>query len=481
MRETIVGLVASYGYLVVFVVVGLESLGIPLPGETSLVTAAAFAAQGHLSIVGVVLAAIAGAFLGDNGGYWIGREGGLALVHRHGRVLHLDERKLDRVHAFFAKHGAKTVFIGRFIALLRTWAAFFAGAGRMPYGEFLVYNALGGVVWAVIFGTLGYVFGRNLPTLERYVGQASLALVLLAALVTVILLLWRRFDLSGATIWGWAEHAWDRCCRLGAFTWLQRRYPRTWAFVLARFTPGEFLGLHLTVGLLLSLAALWLFGGITEDVLHHDPLTTFDVTLAHWFRAHATPLGDRIFYGITVIGMPGPLGVIGAAVAGVLAWRRHWLGFWGWAAAFGGGSVLDWMLKIVIHRPRPPYAEAYYRATGFSFPSGHAMMSLVAFGMLAYLLIAFRARGARTHVAVSALAVCLIVLIGFSRLYLGVHYFSDVVGGYAAGTVWVAACASGVEIARRQRTITRPVSTPGLSTVATLLLVLGHAIASHRP
>ena len=451
MHDTIVRLVATYGYLVVFFAVGLESLGIPLPGETALVTAAAFAAQGHLSIGVVIAVAAMAAILGDNGGYWIGRRGGIALVRRHGRLLHLDERKLDRVRAFFARHGPKTVFIGRFIALLRTWAAFFAGAGAMPYGAFMFYNALGGVTWAVLFGTLGYVFGRNLPTLERYVGQVSLALVLLVALIAVLVLVWRRFDLSAAALWTGAERAWATCRGSGVATRLQARYPRAWTFVVARFTSGTFLGLHLTVGLLVSLAALWLFAGITEDVVHHDPLTVFDIALAHQFRTHATPLGDRLFYAITRLGTPIALGGLCAAVAGTLAWRRHWLAFWGWIAAFGGGSVIDWTLKHVIRRPRPPYAEAYYVEHSFSFPSGHATMSLVAFGMLAYLLIAFWARGARARVAVAVVAVVLIALVGFSRLYLGVHYFSDVVGGYAAATVWLAACASGVEIARRSR------------------------------
>ena len=105
MHDTIVSLIATYGYLVVFLVVGLESLGIPLPGETALVTAAAFAAQGHLSIGAVIFVAALAAILGDNGGYWIGRTGGVALVRRHGRLLHLDERKLDRVRAFYTRHG----------------------------------------------------------------------------------------------------------------------------------------------------------------------------------------------------------------------------------------------------------------------------------------------------------------------------------------------------------------------------------------
>src|SRR6266852_4131386 len=97
--------------------VGLESLGILLPGETALVTAAAFAAAGHLSIYWVVATAAAAAIVGDNGGYWIGREGGLWLVRRYGRMLHIDEAEIERAHAFFERHGAKTVFIGRFIAL----------------------------------------------------------------------------------------------------------------------------------------------------------------------------------------------------------------------------------------------------------------------------------------------------------------------------------------------------------------------------
>src|SRR5437867_2352036 len=154
MHETIAQLVASYGYVVLFLIVGLESFGIPLPGETALVSAAAFAATGRLNIIGVIAAAAAGAIFGDNAGYWLGRKGGLALLHRHGRRFGLDETKIARAHRFFERHGAKTVFLGRFIALLRSWAAVLAGVACMPYRTFTIYNALGGVIWATIFGTL---------------------------------------------------------------------------------------------------------------------------------------------------------------------------------------------------------------------------------------------------------------------------------------------------------------------------------------
>jgi membrane protein DedA with SNARE-associated domain len=185
MHATVAHLVASYGYLFVLVLVGIESFGIPLPGETTLIIAAALAAHGRLDIRLVIAAAVMGAIIGDNAGYWLGRKGGYALVSRYGRKVGLNEAKLARVHAFFERHGAKTVFIGRFISLIRSWAAAFAGVARMPYRRFMLYNALGGITWAVIFGWLGYAFGRNLPLLERYLGQVGLALVVLTALGVV--------------------------------------------------------------------------------------------------------------------------------------------------------------------------------------------------------------------------------------------------------------------------------------------------------
>jgi membrane protein DedA with SNARE-associated domain len=183
---TLTHLLESYGYIALFVLVALESLGIPLPGETALISAAAFSASGRLSIYMVVVVAASAAILGDNSGYWIGRRGGLPLVRRYGRLLHIHEAEISRARDFFRRYGAKTVFIGRFIALLRTWAAVLAGVGSMRYGVFMFYNALGGTTWALLFGTLGYLFGRNLPQLEHYSAQASLALALLVALIATL-------------------------------------------------------------------------------------------------------------------------------------------------------------------------------------------------------------------------------------------------------------------------------------------------------
>ena len=459
MQETISGLVASYGYVVLFFLVGLESLGIPLPGETGLVTAAAWAALGHLSIATVIATAVAAAVLGDNGGYWIGRSGGIAAVRRYGRVLHLNESHLARAHTFFQRHGPKTVFVGRFIALLRTWAAVLAGAAQMQYGTFMLYNALGATCWSVIVGTLGYVFGRNLPQLEHYVGQASLASVLLVALVVGLTLGWRWFETNRARLVERTQLVWQRFLTTPGLQQLQVRYPRAWTFVAARFARGEYLGLHLTIGFVISVAGLWLFGGITEDVIHHDPLTQFDVTLLDWVHARATPAGYAISKGISLFGSPVTLTVLALGVSLLLAARRQWILLGGWLAALAGGGLLDEVLKFVIRRPRPPYAAAFLHHYTWSFPSGHAMGSLISYGMLVYVLAVFWIRRRSAQISVVLGAALLIVAVGLSRLYLGVHYFSDVVGGYAAGLLWLSACISGLEVARRWRVAVPPTGT----------------------
>lgn len=240
MTETMGGLLATYGYVILFLLVGLESMGIPLPGETALVTAAALAARGHLSIYAVIATAAAAAILGDNGGYWIGRTGGIPFVRRYGRVVRLDERHLERAQSFFRRHGAKTVFIGRFVALLRTWAALLAGLGCMPYGIFTAYNAAGGITWSLLFGTLGYLFGRNLPALQRYIGQVSLAFVLLAALIGALALAGRWLVNNRRLVVARLSDYRIRLAESPVLTAVRARHPKVWTFVMTRFARGEY-------------------------------------------------------------------------------------------------------------------------------------------------------------------------------------------------------------------------------------------------
>src|SRR6478672_6554736 len=163
MGGTIGHLIGTYGYGLLFLLVAVESLGIPLPGETALVTAAAFAATGHLDVWWVYGIGAAAAIIGDNSGYWLGRTGGLQLVERYGHHVGLNESKLATVRRFYERHGSKTVLIGRFIAILRSWAAVLAGVMRMSYPRFVAFNAAGCILWTGAFTTVGYLFGKNLP------------------------------------------------------------------------------------------------------------------------------------------------------------------------------------------------------------------------------------------------------------------------------------------------------------------------------
>src|ERR1700761_3324945 len=142
------GAVAHYGYPAVFTLVALESAGVPLPGETALVSAAVFAGQGALNLEAVIATAALAAILGDNLGYWVGREYGFPLVYRYGHAIRLDEGRLKVAQYLFVRHGGKIVFFGRFVAILRAFAAFLAGVNRLPWPRFLIFNALGGIVWA---------------------------------------------------------------------------------------------------------------------------------------------------------------------------------------------------------------------------------------------------------------------------------------------------------------------------------------------
>ncbi len=343
------------------------------------------------------------------------------------------------------------MFIGRFVALLRSWAAALAGVGRMRFGTFMRYNGLGGIVWASIFGMLGYAFGHNVPLLERYVAQISLALVLLAALGVLAFLAAHWFTRNGDRLATWMTDRWRSVATSQRFATLRARYPGFWSFIASRFAREEYLGLHLTVGFLLSVAALWLFGGVTEDVVHHDPLTAVDLSFAAWMRVHSGPMGDRIAMVVTILGSPVALAIVAVVVGAILARKRWWIVLVGWIASSAGASLLNWALKRVVARPRPVGSQGFLYDSSFSFPSGHAMGSLVQYGMLAYLLIAFWPSGRRHRAFIAAGTAVLVLMIGLSRLYLGVHFLSDVIGGYAAGTVWLAACVTGVEIALRQR------------------------------
>src|SRR5712691_1762684 len=164
----------------------LENAGVPVPGETILLAGAALARFGHLSLPVVVVVAVAGAVLGDNIGFFIGRRGGRVLVERHGRLFGFTRARLVQFDAFFARHGAKTVFIARFVTGLRVVGAVLAGASTLPWSRFLVFNVAGALAWATTFGAVGYLLGYSWESIERWIGRLGLALLVVSAAAGVL-------------------------------------------------------------------------------------------------------------------------------------------------------------------------------------------------------------------------------------------------------------------------------------------------------
>ena len=186
-------LFTQYGYAVVFLGVFLENAGLPVPGETTLLAGAALAHFGELSLPRVVLVAMGGAVLGDNLGFLIGRRGGRQFIERFCGRLGLTAERLRRFDSFFEQHGARTVFIARFITGLRVFGAVLAGASRMRWRDFLLYNALGALVWCIVIGIAGYVLGHSWQLLEKWIGRTGLiGLAVVVALVVIAVARSRR-------------------------------------------------------------------------------------------------------------------------------------------------------------------------------------------------------------------------------------------------------------------------------------------------
>ena len=182
--ESLHHLIAAHGYWAIAVIIGLESLGIPLPGESVLVLAALYAGTNHnLNIWGVIAAAATGAVIGDNIGYWLGREFGYRLLLRYGGYIGISDRRIKLGQYLFLRHGGKVVFFGRFVAVLRILAAFLAGVNRMNWRRFLLANAAGGILWAAVFGLGAFEFGKTLLQLTE---PLALGLLLIASLMVIL-------------------------------------------------------------------------------------------------------------------------------------------------------------------------------------------------------------------------------------------------------------------------------------------------------
>jgi membrane protein DedA with SNARE-associated domain/membrane-associated phospholipid phosphatase len=478
--DRVLSLIEHYGYLVILFGVMIESTGVPLPGETILLASGILVQRGTLDLGDVIFFGILGAVVGDQIGYWIGREGGRPFILRWGRYLFITPERLARAEAFFARHGGKAVFMARFFSGLRVFGALVAGISRMRWGTFILYNALGGAVWATAVVLLGYFLGSSIGLVERWLGRVSILLIGLLVFAIVLYLTYRWVSSHPEQLRGTAEHLGGE--RLRAFVrspaglWIRRRFSLRTAY-----------GLALTTGLVLVGLFSWAFGGVVQDVVARDPLVRIDVEVLRFFHSHGEPyltfaavVFEAVFSPVVLLLASG----VGGVVLALLAYRRKdfKLGFAGTvllATTFGTGALAG-LFELLFSRPRPPASLQLVHAAGNGFPSSHAVV-IVAVGAAVCYLYSLRppdSRGgswrAKSRVGLAVLSIAL--LVGFGRIYEGACYPSDVLAGWALGGVWASVCLTTAEVFRLLRATGEPLPETGIKYAQFSLVGISNAM-----
>jgi membrane protein DedA with SNARE-associated domain/membrane-associated phospholipid phosphatase len=413
----------KWTYLLVGGLAFLETgafVGLVAPGETAVLIGGVVAGQGQISIVTLIGLVWFCAVAGDLTSYTLGRRLGRGFLERHGPKLKITEDRLQKVEGFFARHGGPTILIGRFIGLVRALAPFIAGASKMELRRFLAYDILGAGLWSALFCLLGYFFWQSLGTVEKYIGAgaaAFTALVVIGLAITFAVRLRRHPEMRARVQQ-----------RLDANP-LWRRVRGPLMFVWDRLMPGR-LGLELTTLLTLTSVGLYTYFWLAS-LLGTSQLARLDEDAFRIADALYMPAVADVVKVFTDLGS-FPVTLLAVLLtAGWAVGRRH-------ATREGLALVtayaITWVFvhiaKDVTDRPRP--ANPHASSDGMAFPSGHSAYA-VAFVACA-IVLARGGHGLATRFALVGIAIALAVAIAASRVYLRVHYLSDVIGGLAIGT-----------------------------------------------
>jgi len=229
-----------------------------------------------------------------------------------------------------------------------------------------------------------------------------------------------------------------------------RRFERQIRFLQARLSPEGWLGLHLTIGLTVILVAGWWFADIAEDMARETVTRQLDEEISSWFHLHATAIRTRLAFGVTFFGSVSFVAAASVCSAVILGLRKCWYRLLALVLVMGGGSLLNIFLKHFFHRQRPVFENPLLTLSSYGFPSGHTMGSTLLYGVIA-LIVAHSVRKWRWRAVITCLAILWVALVGVSRIYLGAHYLTDVLGAIAVGLAWLAFSWTGVETLRRWR------------------------------
>jgi len=420
--------------LAIFISSFAESLafvGLFIPGAALMMTAGALIANGALSFWGTMLWAVCGAVLGDGISYWFGRYFKdnirfLPLFNRHPEIF-------DRVELFFQRHGGKSVFFGRFIGPIRPIIPIVAGMLEMKPGPFTIYNVISALCWAPAYLLPGIAFGASLSLAGEVAGRLAVFFVIIVIISWLAFAVFQKIFFAVVAFYPGFEAGMINV--IGRSALLQRWIGGLFTAENNKKESYRPLVRPLILFITLLSAALWLFGGITEDVLHGDPLVASGTSLYHLLQGLRTPWGDSIMVGVTMLGDAAVTVPLVTVIVLWLLWKKDRQGSLFLGIVTAGAFGLVTAIKNITRIPRP--LDLYSGATHWSFPSSHATMTLVVFGAIA-LLCSRRLSGRRRWLPFG-LAIFSTLMVGLSRLYLGAHWLSDVLAGYSLALFWLIA------------------------------------------
>jgi undecaprenyl-diphosphatase len=432
--EHILHLSGWVALLIVFAVPALESsafLGFVFPGETALILGGVLAFYGRVSLWSVLVAGILGAIIGDSVGYVVGREYGRRLLQARPFRRILKPRRIERAQDYLARRGGRAVFFGRFTAALRVMVPGLAGMARMPYRVFLPFNVAGGTIWGAGMVLLGYIAGAGWKQVAHYATQVGIALFV----VVVLMLILGHLLRTAREPESWAGRQVARLAASRPASWLRRRFPGQLGWLAARFQTGGPAGFALTVAVGTFVACAWSLGSLTFSVVHHINTARLDPRVLSLFASHRAPWLTGVARALTWLGSGFVLWPVVIAAGLGLWWsRRLWLPAVLPALALAGGGAWCLLIKGLVRRPRPPATDWLTAFHGWSYPSQHSAQALAAWGMLALMVMA--GRSLRTRTLLMTCAGLIAFLVGLTRLYLGGHWMTDVLAGWALAGVW---------------------------------------------
>lgn len=410
-------------------------IGLIFPGETAVIIGGALAGQGENSVVLMLAIVWFCAWAGDSVSFVLGQKLGRNFVLKYGPKVRISHERFAQVEAYFKRHGGKTILIGRFIGLVRALAPFIAGSSGMKYRAFLPYSVLGTGLWAATFILLGYFISANINQATQLASQGLFVFGSIVAVIIGVVLAVRYLRVREKRERLVARMDDNRALRpLLAFG---RRVEPQARFMWQRLTPGG-LGLEFTSLMAVLAVALFVLVGYAIEVGGSPGPTPGDVTAAELSADLRTGWLSELAKVVTVLGST-PFTLAAAVVAGVaLAVRRSFTEIWVLVAALVISHIAVPVLKEVIDRPRPE--GGLVSAQGDAYPSGHATYSVIYTWLV--LTIAVRVRPGLTYATAMVVGgVALTAIVGLTRVYLNVHFFSDVAGGWALGASAFALCA----------------------------------------